>query len=123
MFKFPRGVCVDTLGYVFVADSGNHSIRKITPAGVVTTYAGTPGTPGTVDGLLLNAKFNVPAGLAFDSTGNLYIADSTNHAIRSRAVFNHYWLPSRFSHFCCKGSPNLICCATSSKGNNGFDWF
>lgn len=81
-FSGPQKIAVDTQGNLFVADTGNHTIRKITPEGVVTTYAGQAGKPGAVDGKRSEALFNYPDGLAFDSKGNLYVADSGNNAIR-----------------------------------------
>jgi kumamolisin len=81
-FNFPSGVAVDSGGNVFVADSFNNSIRKITPAGVVTTVAGQPGVTGSADGVGSEAKFNTNYGVAVDATGNLYIADSLNNTIR-----------------------------------------
>lgn len=79
-FASPRGIAVDAAGNVYVADSSNHSIRKITPAGVVTTLAGTPGTAGTVNAT--PAAFNEPFSLVVDATGTLYVADTNNNAIR-----------------------------------------
>ncbi|MEO6992278.1 MAG: immunoglobulin domain-containing protein [Lacunisphaera sp.] len=78
----PSGVAVDTEGNVFVADMSNHIIRKITPGGVVTTFAGSAGLSGSTDGVGNNARFSNPAGLAFDSVGNLFVADFGNNAIR-----------------------------------------
>ena len=79
-FKDPRGVAVDPSGTVYVADYGNHRIRKITPAGVVTTLAGS--TAGFADGTGSAARFNVPFGVAVDSSGTVYVADYCNHRIR-----------------------------------------
>jgi sugar lactone lactonase YvrE len=81
-FAFPAGVTVDGTGTVYVADTGNHTIRRITPTGVVTTLAGEPGASGTFDGSGAAARFNGPSGVAVDATGNLYVADTLNHAIR-----------------------------------------
>jgi Dockerin type I domain/NHL repeat len=81
-FKSPSGVAVDGSGNVYVADSYNHTIRKITPAGVVTTLAGTAGWQGSADGTGSAARFRYPSGVAVDGSGNVYVADSLNHTIR-----------------------------------------
>ena len=81
-FSNPDGVATDPSGNVFVADYNNHIIRKITPAGVVTTVAGTVGTRGSSDGTGVAAKFNFPTGVATDASGNVYVADQGNHIIR-----------------------------------------
>jgi sugar lactone lactonase YvrE len=81
-FSQPMGVAVDQSGNVFVADTGNNTIRKITPAGVVTTLAGTPGTGGSADGLGMFAQFSRPAGVAVDQSGNVFVADMNNNTIR-----------------------------------------
>ena len=73
-------VALDKFGNVYAADYFNHAIRKITPAGVVTTLAG--GTYGSLDGIGTNARFGFPAGIAVDPSGNLYVADAGNNAIR-----------------------------------------
>lgn len=84
-FNYPCGMVVDPEGNVFVADFANHTIRKITPRGVVSTYAGT-GTPGAANGFRLSASFNNPYGLALDMAGNLYVGDVANHRIRKIAA-------------------------------------
>src|SRR5262245_23372229 len=68
-FGFPLDVAVDASGNVFVADTRNHTIRKITPAGVVTTLAGLAGVPGSADGSGSVARFREPQGIAVDATG------------------------------------------------------
>ena len=79
-FDGPRGVTVDSSGNLYVADSGNHRIRKITSTGVVTTLAGS--TEGHHDATGTEAQFDNPFGVAVDSSGNLYVADSNNNRIR-----------------------------------------
>jgi hypothetical protein len=81
-FNFPSGVATDSAGNVYVADSRNHTIRKITPAGVVTTLAGTAGASGSTDATGAAARFNLPSGAATDSAGNVYVADTYNYTIR-----------------------------------------
>lgn len=81
-FNAPRGIVVDSSGQIFVADTFNHVIRKIDANGVVSTFAGSSGNPGSTDGAGSAASFNSPAGLAIDNTGTLYVADMLNHAIR-----------------------------------------
>lgn len=80
-FNRPAGIAVDAGGNLYVTDSGNHAIRKITPAGNVFTLAGG-GSPGFVDGRGTSAKFAEPVALAVDPAGNVYVADSRNNAIR-----------------------------------------
>ena len=81
-FNSPYGVAIDASGNAYVADTSNHVIRKITPAGVVSTVAGKRGEPGSIDGATAEARFNYPAGLAFDAVGNLCVADKCNYTIR-----------------------------------------
>jgi len=80
-FNGPEGVAVDSAGNVYVADYGNNEIRKITPAGVVTTLAGS-GAEGNADGTGRAASFDNPEGVAVDSAGNVYVGDEFNNAIR-----------------------------------------
>ncbi|MEO7692687.1 MAG: IPT/TIG domain-containing protein [Chryseolinea sp.] len=79
-FSNPAGLAIDKSGILYVADRGNHRIRKITPAGVVTTLAGS--TIGFADGQGTAAKFNEPAGLTVDANGNVYVSDYKNNSIR-----------------------------------------
>ena len=81
-FGFPQGVAVDAGGNVYVADTENHTLRKVTPAGVVSTLAGSPGVRGSTDGAVDVARFDTPSGVAVDATGNLYVADSGDHRLR-----------------------------------------
>jgi hypothetical protein len=84
-FNLPQGIAVDSSGFIYVADTGNSTIRKITPAGEVTTVAGIAGYPNPFDGIGTTAQFNHPQALAVDSTGQLYIADTWNNTIRKIA--------------------------------------
>jgi sugar lactone lactonase YvrE len=79
-FKGPSGIAVDDQGTLYVADQHNHAIRKITPAGVVTTLAG--GTLGNADGTGAAAQFYRPTGVVVDKQGNVFVADLFNHRIR-----------------------------------------
>jgi sugar lactone lactonase YvrE len=83
-FDSPAGVAVDTTGNVYVADTGSDTIRKVTALGLVSTIAGTPGSPGGADGAGPMASFNAPSGLAFDAvSGGLYAADTNNDTLRT----------------------------------------
>jgi len=81
-FSSPNGVAADADGNVYVADTYNQTIRKITPGGVVTTIAGRPRSAGSEDGLGSGARFFFPFGVAIDGRGTLFVADSSNRTIR-----------------------------------------
>jgi sugar lactone lactonase YvrE len=81
-FNNPMGVAVDASGNVYVADELNTTIRKITPAGEVTTFAGMAGQAGSADGTGSSARFKFPRGVAVGPSGNIYVADTSNHSIR-----------------------------------------
>lgn len=81
-FNAPYGIATDGSGNVYVSELWPSTIRKITPAGVVSTLAGTPFVTGSSDGVGAEASFRVPRGLATDRDGNVYVADSLNHTIR-----------------------------------------
>lgn len=81
-FWAPFGIAVDQSGDIYVADTGNNTIRKVTPAGVVSTLAGSPGRPGKTDGTGSQARFRNPWGVALDASGNIIMADMSNDTIR-----------------------------------------
>ncbi|HZZ58406.1 MAG TPA: immunoglobulin domain-containing protein [Opitutaceae bacterium] len=86
-FGGPQGTAVDAQGNIYVADGGNQVIRRITPQGVVTTLAGSPGVAGNQDGPGASALFSSPTGVAVDSAGDtVYVADLENHSIRKLAI-------------------------------------
>jgi uncharacterized protein (TIGR03437 family) len=83
----PEQIVFDSTGNLYIADAGNNKIRKINPSGVISTVAGT-GTPGFAGdgGLALSAQLAYPAGIAVDSSGNLYISDTNNLRVRKVAA-------------------------------------
>lgn len=82
-FKNPAFIASDSKGNLFVSDASDHVIRKITPAGVVTTFAGIAATTGSADNATgTMATFNNPQGIVIDSNDNLFVADENNHTIR-----------------------------------------
>ena len=81
-FNHPRGVAVDTASNIFVADTDNNTIRRITPAGAVTTVAGSAGMGGSADGSVFTARFLAPIGITVSSSGDIYLADALNDTIR-----------------------------------------
>jgi len=80
-FNNPTAIAIDSSSNLFVADQFNNTIRKITPAGVVTTFAGST-ISGSIDGVGTAASFNWPSGIAIDSNDNLYISEYKNNLIR-----------------------------------------
>jgi sugar lactone lactonase YvrE len=83
---------VDSATNVYVADTWNHTIRKITPARLVTTIAGVASSSGSADGIGTTARFNRPSGMTVDSAGNLYVADTYNNTIRKLTPVGTNWL-------------------------------
>ena len=81
-FGTPNGIAIDSTGLMYVADFGNHTVRKVTSAAVVTTFAGDPYTTGNTNGTGSGATFNNPSDVALDSTGNIYVADGVSSRIR-----------------------------------------
>jgi streptogramin lyase len=83
LFSSPRGLAVDASENVYVVDSGNDTIRQVTPQGVVSTLAGSAGKAGYADGTGSAALFNQPQGIAVGPSGNLFVLDTGNRAIRT----------------------------------------
>jgi hypothetical protein len=81
-FASPTGLAISSNGDYFVGETSNGTIRRVTPAGLVTTFAGTAGLFGTADGTGSAARFGAIRGMDFDSNGDLYVADVNNHNIR-----------------------------------------
>lgn len=84
-FNRPFSIIVDAAGIIYVSDTFNHTVRKITADGAVSTLAGLGGTSGTNDGVGSEARFNQPYGLVLDQSGNMYVVDSENFTIRKIA--------------------------------------
>ena len=81
-FPGPGQIAVSPAGDIYVGDCGNNVIRKISPAGSVSTFAGIPNQSGSDNGPVASAKFSCPAGLAFSANGDLYVSDKGNASIR-----------------------------------------
>lgn len=95
-FKYPKDVAVSSTGIVYVADSGNHKIRKIS-GGVVSTVAGTGSIGSTDSASPYLASFYSPSGLGMDTSGNIYVADSGNHRIRKLTLTSSKWGVTTFA--------------------------
>lgn len=88
-FNAPTAIAVDARGNLYVCDTGNHTIRKVSPTGLVTTVAGLAGSPGASDGTAGSVRLSSPGGIAIDANGTIYIADTGNH----RVVIAHVSTP------------------------------
>ncbi len=111
-FRNPNSVTVDHLGNIYVADTGNHLIRKIAPGRIVTTLAGSVGVPCSADGTGTAASFDLPSGVAADSVGNVFVSDYNNDTIRKIAPGG---VVTTFA-----GSADV---EGSADGNGGLGWF
>jgi hypothetical protein len=117
-FNLPQCIAVDSTGNLFVTDSGNNTIRKVTPPGLVSTLAGMAGVSGTTDATGASARFTQPYGLAVGGAGALYISDYLGYTIRQgrlAAVLQYmtsgnqlvlFW-PTGLTGFVLQASSNL----------------
>jgi sugar lactone lactonase YvrE len=114
-FNYPEGISVDSTGNLYVSDTSNVRIRKVTPSGVVSTLAGSTAGYGSGDGTGSAAQFEYPVGITVDKSGNVYIADPENYNVRKGILATLVPLPTLQSptlstgQFGCEvtGSPGL----------------
>ena len=108
------GIAIDQIGNLFIADSGNHRIRQISPSGLVTTIAGGSAF-GTTDGLGLDARFQRPEGIAVDQMGNIYVGDTYNNLIRMIVPCDGgYFVQNATCQICTAGTFSLFAQFNSS---------
>ena len=121
-FNWPTGVALDSAGNVYLADRGNNTIRRITPVGtswVVSTIAGSAGLSGSSDGTNNAARFNFPTGVAVDSSGSVYVADTHNERIRRITLLGTNWVVKTIAGGGAGPSPDGTNLDTSFNSPNG----
>ena len=116
-FNYPYSATLDSTGNVYVADLYNHTIRMVSPAGVVTTLAGLAGVSGTNDGTGSVARFNNPLGVAVDGKSNLYVADHSNQTIRQLTPVGTNWVVTTIA-----GTPGVSGFVSGLGGTSKFDY-
>jgi len=116
-FNRPAGIAIDTATNLFVTDSLNHTIRKITPSGMVTTIAGLSGVWGSADGTNNSARFYLPEGIAISPSGDLLVADSGNQTLRKISATGTNWVVTTVA-----GSTGLAGFANGTGVNARFDF-
>ncbi len=108
-FNWPSALAADTSGNIYVSDCFNHTIRKVTPAGLVTTLAGLNGVWGSADGTNSGARFYRPLGLTLDGVGNIYVADSGNQTLRKISAQGTNWIVTTVAGMeCSSGSADRL---------------
>ena len=107
-FSFPTGVTVDSTGNAFVSDTFNNLVRKVTPAGSVTTLAGFPNSQGFTDGVGPTVRFNAPSGITVDGNGDLIVADYTNNSIRTGRLASQFSFALRITSVARSGGTILL---------------
>lgn len=93
-FDDPYSIAMDSAGNIYVADQSNDTIRKVTPAGFVSTIAGLAGSSGSANGTNGVARFYYPSGVALDANNNLYVSDGGNSTIRKITPVGTNWVVS-----------------------------
>ncbi|MEO8427507.1 MAG: hypothetical protein ABI651_10390 [Verrucomicrobiota bacterium] len=96
--NLPFGIATDSAGNVYVTDQFSSTIRKVTPAGVVTEFAGRAGSFGSADGTGNAAQFRAPQGVAVDSATNICVADTWNNLIRKVRLVGTNWVTTTLAH-------------------------
>lgn len=117
LFDFPDGLALDGAGNLYIVDQYNFTIRKMTPAGTVTTLAGQAGVAGSADGTNRSATFNHPWGLARDKAGNLYVADQGNHTMRKMTPTGTNWVVTTIA-----GAAGVAGSADGTNSAARFNW-